>query len=385
MVATTTTTTSTRIKSGRTKANLFWTLSLSLSNRNECVSLCRRKSFLGARRVRRWRTIVEIKGVNLYLKRSAPFICSTVSESARAQATPPTRPIGLVFFFSLSLFPILTLPEEIKMQSPPTDGVAIHIWLDGTNKVIYIKRNTYIYLGAPVRKRKEVARSPAGGSSFIDAILQSYFIIDKESPRGKESIGNAWNVKYLMAYALLFLLDAIYFYIHVYYTQRWRSSCYAFPPSTSCCSRTKTKWKMNTARVCLSSSSSLCLYRERAQREDYTFLRSDTPAESINKNPRQQQQPKRSFALSAKRKNVKEASSRGGASGGLWDNVALVVWPKRRGKKKGKRIWGAAEKSRRRKRRRRRRWIDLLSLSVREAAAAARVLSLGKPPATTRQ
>ena len=270
------------------------------------------------------------------------------------------------------------------MQSPPTDGVAIHIWLDGTNKVIYIKRNTYIYLGAPVRKRKEVARSPAGGSSFIDAILQSYFIIDKESPRGKESIGNAWNVKYLMAYALLFLLDAIYFYIHVYYTQRWRSSCYAFPPSTSCCSRTKTKWKMNTARVCLSSSSSLCLYRERAQREDYTFLRSDTPAESINKNPRQQQ-PKRSFALSAKRKNVKEASSRGGASGGLWDNVALVVWPKRRGKKKGKRIWGAAEKSRRRKRRRRRRWIDLLSLSVREAAAAARVLSPGKPPATTRQ
>ena len=270
MVATTTTTTSTRIKSGRTKANLFWTLSLSLSNRNECVSLCRRKSFLGARRVRRWRTIVEIKGVNLYLKRSAPFICSTVSESARAQATPPTRPIGLVFFFSLSLFPILTLPEEIKMQSPPTDGVAIHIWLDGTNKVIYIKRNTYIYLGAPVRKRKEVARSPAGGSSFIDAILQSYFIIDKESPRGKESIGNAWNVKYLMAYALLFLLDAIYFYIvyiHVYYIQRWRSSCYAFPPSTSCCSRTKTKWKMNTARVCLSRRRRLSVYIEKERRE----------------------------------------------------------------------------------------------------------------------
>ena len=188
------------------------------------------------------------------------------------------------------------------MQSPPTDGVAIHIWLDGTNKVIYIKRNTYIYLGAPVRKRKEVARSPAGGSSFIDAILQSYFIIDKESPRGKESIGNAWNVKYLMAYALLFLLDAIYFYIHVYYTQRWRSSCYAFPPSTSCCSRTKTKWKMNTARVCLSRRRRrLSVYIEKERRERGLYISPLGYAGWIN-----QQKPKAAAAEKKLRSLCKE-------------------------------------------------------------------------------
>ena len=136
MVATTTT--STRIKKWKNKSQSFLD---SLSNRNECVSLCRRKSFLGARRVRRWRTIVEIKGVNLYLKRSAPFICSTVSESARAQATPPTRPIGLVFFFSsFSYFD----PPGGNKNAVASHRRRCHSYLIGWDEQSYIHKEKYI-------------------------------------------------------------------------------------------------------------------------------------------------------------------------------------------------------------------------------------------------
>ena len=131
--------------------------SLSLSNRNECVSLCRRKSFLGARRVRRWRTIVEIKGVNLYLKRSAPFICSTVSESARAQATPPTRPIGLVFFFSFSYFD----PPGGNKNAVASHRRRCHSYLIGWDEQSYIHKEKYIHLlgGAGPKKKGSSQKS----------------------------------------------------------------------------------------------------------------------------------------------------------------------------------------------------------------------------------
>ncbi len=121
---------------------------------------------------------------------------------------------------------------------------------------------------------------------------------------------------------------------------------------------------------------SLSLFRERAKREDYTFLCLDTPAESINKNPGQQQQRENKRSTAEKklwereRKNKREREKASGNSATGCGIMSRLLLSKREREKKNSRRRKTTERqtnfrpTKRKADERRRLWIDLLSLLV---------------------